>query len=174
MRSSGIVKLAAAGVRAVTMMAAPGSMMAQGTDTVLKPADMQKLLPASVYYKGQSATTQLRNSGGVKFADGFFVLSTLVDTSGYSTSVAGKYQAYFIAEVPIKFGGENLPAGIYGVGFVAESKCVITDVGGHDVLTVTSGDDPGLKRPTPLQVVADPAGAGFRLYSGRRYVSFSR
>ena len=55
MRSSGIVKLAAAGVLAVTMMAAPGSMMAQGTDTVLKPADMQKLLPASVYYKGQSA-----------------------------------------------------------------------------------------------------------------------
>jgi len=38
---------------------------------------------------------------------------------------------------------------------------------------VATGDDAGLKRPTPLQVVADPAG-GFRLYAGRRFVIFSR
>src|ERR1017187_1446395 len=109
MRSNAILKMAAAGVLAVTMMAAPAAMRSQASDTVLKPADMQKLLPASVYYKGQSATTQLRNSGGVKFADGYFVLTTLVDTSGYSTDVQAKYQAYFIAEVPIKLGGANLP-----------------------------------------------------------------
>jgi hypothetical protein len=59
------------------------------------------------------------------------------------------------------------------VGFIADNKFVVTDVGAHDVLTVNSGEDAGLKRPTPLQVMADPAG-GFRLYSGRRYVSFSR
>jgi hypothetical protein len=46
-------------------------------------------------------------------------------------------------------------------------------VGAHDVLSVNSGEDAGLKHPTPLQVVADPAG-GFRLYAGRKYVSFSR
>jgi hypothetical protein len=38
---------------------------------------------------------------------------------------------------------------------------------------VTSANDEGLKRPMPLQVVADPAG-GFRLYAGRKYVIFSR
>jgi hypothetical protein len=173
MRSSAILKLAAAGALAVTTMAAPGRMMAQGSDTVLKPADMQKLLPASVYYRGQSAPTQLRNSGGVKFADGFFVLAALVDTSGYATDVQAKYQAYFVAEVPIKLGGENLAAGVYGAGFVGD-KFLVTDVGAHDVLTVNSGEDAGLKRPMPLQVVADPAGGGFRLYAGRRYVSFSR
>jgi hypothetical protein len=169
-----ISKIAAAVTVAVTMMAAPGTIRAQaGGDTVLKPADLQKLLPASVYYKGQSATTQLRNSGGVKFADGFYVLTTLVDTSGYSTDVQAKYQAYFITEVPIKVGGQDLAAGIYGVGFVAGGKFVVTDVGAHDLLTVASGDDPGMKRPMPLQVVTDPGG-GFRLYAGRRYVSFSR
>jgi hypothetical protein len=173
MASSAILKLAAAGVLAVTMMAAPGRIMAQGGDTVLKPADMEKLLPAKVYYRGQSASTQIRNSGGVKFADGFFVLATLVDTSGYATDVQSKYQAYFIAEVPIKVGGENLTAGIYGVGFVG-GKFVVTDVGAHDVLTVNSGEDAGIKRPMPLQVLADPAGGGFRLYAGRRFVSFSR
>jgi len=154
-------------------MMVPGQLKAQGSDTLLKPADTQKLLPASVYYRGQSAPTQLRNSGGVKFADGSFVLATLVDNSGYASDVQAKYQAYFITEVPLKVGGQNLPAGIYGVGFIADSKMVVTDVGGHDVLTVATGDDAGLKRPTPLQVVADPAG-GFRLYAGRRFVIFSR
>jgi hypothetical protein len=46
-------------------------------------------------------------------------------------------------------------------------------VGAHEVLTVDSGNDAGLKRPTPLQVTADPTG-GYRLYAGRRYVVFSR
>jgi hypothetical protein len=173
-----MVQMAAAGVLAAAMMAAPATIKAQGgagagVDTVLKPADLEKLLPPRVYYRGQSATTQLRNSGGVKFADGFFVLATLVDTSGYSTAVQAKYQAYFITEVPIKLGGENLAAGVYGVGFVGD-KLVVTDVGAHDVLTVNSGEDAGMKRPMPLQIVADPAGGGFRLYALRRYVIFSR
>jgi hypothetical protein len=173
MRNQAILKMAAAGVMAAAMLVAPGSMMAQaGSDTVLKPEDTQKMLPASVYYRGQQAPTELRNSGGVKFADGFYFLTTLVDTSGYSTSVQEKYQAYFITEVPLKVGGENLPAGIYGAGFVGD-KFVLTDVAAHDVLSVNSGEDAGLKHPTPLQVVADPAG-GFRLYAGRKYVSFSR
>jgi hypothetical protein len=173
MRLPAILSFAAAGAMAAVMIAAPVAAIAQGDDTVLKPADMQKLLPASVYYKGQSATTQLRNSGGVKFADGFFVLATMVDTSGYSTDIQAKYQAYFITEVPLKVGGESLPAGIYGVGFVADNKLVVTDVGAHDVLTVKTEDDAGLKRPTPLQVTTDLSG-GFRLYAGRRYVVFSR
>ncbi|MGA2674070.1 MAG: hypothetical protein ABSE99_12670 [Terracidiphilus sp.] len=173
MRFQTILKMAAAGTMAAAMMAVPAQTMAQGSDAVLKPADVQKLLPASVYYKGQSAPTQLRNSGGVKLADGFFVLATLVDNSGYATSVANKYQGYFIAEVPIKLGGENLAAGIYGIGFIGDNKFVVTDVGGHDVLTVNAGEDAGLKRPMPLQVVVDPAG-GFRLYAGRKYVIFSR
>ena len=173
MRRNAFLKLAAAGLMAAAMVAAPLAAMAQGGDTVLKPADTQKLLPASVFYRAQSATTQLRNSGGVKFADGTYVLTTLVDTSGYATDVAAKYQAYFITEVPIKVGGQSLPAGVYGVGFIADHKLVVTDVGAHELLTVASGDDAGLKRPTPLQVLADPAG-GFRLYAGRKYFVFSR
>jgi hypothetical protein len=173
MRNQAILRMAAAGMMAVAMMAAPGAIRAQGSDTVLKPAEIQKLLPASVYYRGQLAPTQLRNSAGVKLADGLYVLATLVDTSGYATGVAAKYQAYFIAEVPLKVGGENLAAGVYGVGFIGDNKFVVTDVGGHDVLTVNAGEDAGLKRPMPLQIVVDPAG-GFRLYAGRKYVIFSR
>jgi hypothetical protein len=158
---------------AAAIMAPLGLIQAQASGTVLKAADAQTLIPASVFYRGQTATTQLRNSGGVKFSDGYYVLAVLVDTSGYSTQVAEKYQAYFITEVPITVSGQNLPAGVYGVGFIANNKFVVTDVGGHEVLTVDFATDNDLKRPVPLQVMSDPGG-GFRLYAGRRYVRFSR
>jgi hypothetical protein len=172
MRLHAVLKTMAAGVVAAAVMAAPVQINAQGRDTILKPADTQKLLPAGVFYRGQSAPTQLRNSGGVKFADGFYVLAALVDTSGYSSDLQSKYQAWFVTEVPIKVGGQSLPTGVYGAGFVGD-KFVVTDVGGHDVLTVNSAEDAALKRPMPLEVLTDPAG-GFRLYAGRKYVSFSR
>jgi hypothetical protein len=146
---------------------------AQGAqDTVLTVAEATKLLPPAVYFKGQSATTQLRNSGGVKFADGFYVLAVMVDTSGYSSDIQQKYQAYLIAEAPIKIEGHTLPAGIYGVGFVADNKFVVLDVGAHDLFSVSSHKDEALKRPMPLKVTGDSG--GFRLYAGRNYVSFAR
>ncbi|HET7104033.1 MAG TPA: hypothetical protein VFI20_08090 [Terracidiphilus sp.] len=166
-------KLAGAGALALSMMASPVPLTAQPGATVLKAAEAQKVLPPAVFYKGQSAPTQLRNSGGVKFADGYYVLATLVDTSGYSSDVASKYQSYFITEVPIKIGGRSLPAGVYGAGFIGGNRFVVTDVGAHDVLSATYATDEVMKRPVPLQVVTDPGG-GFRLYEGRKYVRFSR
>ena len=59
------------------------------------------------------------------------------------------------------------------MGFIADNKFVVTDVGGHDVFTVDNSTDSELKRPMPLQVMAD-AGGGFRLYAGRKYVVFKR
>jgi len=173
MRFQAIMKIAAASALTLAGMASPFGALAQAGDTILKPADTQKLLPSSVYYKGQSAPSQLRNSSGIKFSDGYYVLATMVDTSGYSSDVAAKYQAYFIAEVPLKFGSQNLPAGVYGIGFIGGNKFVVTDVGAHDVFSVTSSTDEAIKRPMPLQIMADPTG-GFRLYAGRKFVKFTR
>ena len=159
------------GLMAVTGLIAR-AQSAPATNQVLTPIETEKLLPAKVWFKGQSATIQVRNSGGVKFSDGYIVLATLVDTSGYSSEIAGKYQAYFIAEVPVTIEGHALPAGIYGVGFLADNKFVVLDVGSHDLLTVTSHNDADLKRPKPLKVAE--AKDGFRLYSGRTYVTFVR
>ncbi len=167
------LKFLACMVLTAGLSAASTNAFAQGSATVLKPADMQKLLPATVFYRGQIATTQQRNSGGIKFADNVYVLASLVDTSGYSTGIAAKYQAYLITEVPLKIGGHSLAAGAYGIGFIAGDKFVVTDLGAHDVLTVSSANDAGLQRPMPLQIVADQS-AGFRLYAGRKYVVLSR
>lgn len=174
MQWQAIGKVGSAAALALLMMAAPVAIVAQpGGDTVLKSADVQKQIPATVFYDGQQANTQLRNAGGVKFADGHSVLAVLVDNGGYSTGVAAKYQAYFVAEDPIQIGGQSLPAGVYGVGFIAGNKFVVTDVGAHDVLSVGSSADTEMKRPTPLRFETDPAG-GFRLYCGRNYVTFTK
>jgi hypothetical protein len=163
----------AAGFLAAVVAVSSMTAFAQGGAIILKPADMGKLIPQTVFYRGQSATTQVRNSGGIKFADGYMVLTTLVDTSGYSTGVAAKYQAYFITEVPIKVGGKSLATGAYGIGFIAGDKFVVTDLGAHEVFTVATATDSDLKRPVPLQIVS-AAGGGFRLYAGRKYVVLTR
>ncbi len=82
-------------------------------EAILHPAESAKLLPGAVFFRGQSATTQARNSGGVRFADGFYVLTTIVDNSGYSTGIQEKYQAYFITEVPLDIDGHHLIPGAY-------------------------------------------------------------
>lgn len=147
----------------------PGT--AQSGDTVLGAAEAGKMLPEKVYFKGQSATTQLRNSGGVKFADGQYLLAVVVDTSGYSSDVAQRYQAYLIAERPIDVEGHKLVAGIYGVGFVG-GQFVVMDVGAHDLFSVGAHHDEAIKRPMPLKIIED--GGKFRLYEGRNYIGFSK
>lgn len=171
LRSLGV--MSALMVLALAAAVTPATVTAQGGNTILKPADTQKLLPSGVYYKGQSAPTQLRNSGGVKFTNGSYVLATLVDNSGYSSDVATKYQAYFITEVPLTIEGKKLPAGVYGVGFIGSNQFVVTDVGGHDVLSVSAATDQAMKRPMPLEFTTGPTG-GFRLYVGRKYVQFNK
>jgi len=171
MLRNAIWRTAAAAALASLLVVVPAKSVAQPAGTVLKPAETEKLLPDKVYYKGQAASTQIRNSGGIKFADGFYVLSTLVDTSGYASDVQAKYQAYFITEVPIKIGGHDLAAGIYGVGFVGD-KLIVTDVGAHDLFSVPSTTDSAMKRPMPLQMVE--TNGEFRLYALRHYVTIAR
>jgi hypothetical protein len=141
---------------------------------VLQAADVgDKLFPDKVFFRGQSATVQERNSAGVRYSDGFLVLAALVDSSGYSSGLKEKYQGFLINEVPIHIGGQTLKPGQYGFGFVEGNKFVIMDVAANDVLQATSTKDAELKRPVPLQIIAGEAGK-YRLYKGRDYLEFSR
>jgi hypothetical protein len=142
---------------------------------VLKPADIgDKLLPDKVFFRGQVATAQARNSAGVRFSDGLLVLAALVDSSGYSSGLKEKYQGYLINEAPLEIGGQTLKPGSYGFGFTEGNKFVVMDVGAHDVLQTSSTKDTEMKRPVPLQVVAGAKAGDYRLYKGRDYVEFHR
>ncbi|MCU1250177.1 MAG: hypothetical protein JWQ49_3206 [Edaphobacter sp.] len=141
---------------------------------VLTAPEAAKLLPATVFFRGQSAPIQARNSGGVQFAKDAFLLASLVDTAGYSSSVQEKYQAYLITEVAIDIAGHRLEPGAYGCGFLAGKDFVVMDIGGHDLFLVRSSKDANLRRPTPLQVLPSPGGGGYRLYVGRDFVNFAQ
>lgn len=154
----------------------PGSGTSSGgTETVLKAPEIasSNLFPDRVFYGGKTASAQLRNTGGVHFGDGLYFLAGLVDTAGYSTAVAEKYQAYLLTEVPLDFAGQQLKAGAYGAGFVG-GNFVVTDLGAHDVFQVASKRDAEMKRPVPLQVVAGSHAGVYRLYHGRDFVEFQR
>jgi hypothetical protein len=143
-------------------------------DTVLKAADTTKLFPDHVFFRGQSASVQLRNSGGVHFADDFYVLASLVDSSGYSSGIKEKYQGYLLNEVTLEIGGQTLKPGAYGFGFLPGGKFVVMDLGANDVLQGSSQHDADMKRPVPLQVVASSTEGTYRLYVGRDYLEFRR
>lgn len=138
----------------------------------LTASEAAKFLPSTVFFRGQSAPIQARNSSGVQFNKDALLLVTLVDTAGYSSSVQEKYQAYLITEASIDIEGHRLPPGAYGCGFVAGNTFVVMDIGGHDLFSTHSTKDATLHRPTPLQVLPAPNGTGYRLYVGRDYVVF--
>jgi hypothetical protein len=146
-----------------------------GQDGVLKAADISpKLFPEHVFFRGQVAPAQLRNTGGVHFADDLYVLAGLVDNSGYSTAIKEKYQAYLLSEVNLEFGGQTLKPGAYGFGFLAGSKFVLMDLAANNLIEAGGQRDAEMKRPVPLQVVASSTAGSYRLYVGRDFIEFRR
>lgn len=143
--------------------------------TILKASDITpQMFPARVFYAGKTAPTETRNTGGVRLSNGAYFLAGLVDSSGYSTAVKSKYQAYLLNEVALRFGdkGEHeLQPGAYGAGFVSGSF-VVTDLGAHELFRVGAHRDEQMKRPIPLQVLAGSSAGTYRLYRGRDYVEF--
>jgi hypothetical protein len=145
----------------------------EGKEATLKASEITgKLFPDQVFFRGQVAPVQMRNTGGIRFADDVYVLGGLVDSSGYSSDIRQKYQGYLITEVALEIGGQKLPAGSYGFGFVTGDKFVVMDLGAHDLLQASSTKDTEMKRPIPLQIV--DAEGKYRLYAGRDYVEVSR
>ena len=155
------------------MWATPAMVLAQSAQSpkVLNRDEASKILPPSVFFRGQSAAIQGRNSAGLRLADDKLVLVALVDTSGYASSVQQKYQAYLLTEVPLRIGDQTLKPGAYGFGFLEDGKMVVMDIGGNDLLHATTTRDEKLARPTPLQIISEAGQV--RLYLGRSYVPIS-
>ena len=157
---------------AAALLSLPLALSAQ-TPAILHAPEAQKLLPDSVYYAGKSASTQLRNSAGIRYAGNHYVLAVLVDTSGYSSTVQEKYQGYLLTEVSLSIGGHTLAPGAYGVGFVADHFGVM-DIGNHDLLQAPAVHDARMQRPVPLQILPGSAAGTYRLCFGRNCVDFQR
>ena len=150
------------------------SSSSAGQDTVLKAVDITpKLFPEHVFFRGQVAVAQLRNTGGVHFVDDFYVLAGLVDSSGYSTGIREKYQGYLLTEVNLEIGGQSLKPGAYGFGFMG-GKFILMDLGANNLIEAAGQRDAEMRRPVPLQVLASSSAGSYRLYVGRDYIEFRR
>ena len=152
----------------LALFAIAGSVAAQDSPTILTGTELTRVVPTGFYFQGLSAPTQMRNSAAARFGRDRYVISGLVDTSGYSTDVRAKYVGFLITDSAITLNGESLPAGAYGFGFATEGKLTVMDLGGKDVLSVAVTNDKTLRRPRPLMMTSDPAGV--RLYNGKDYV----
>src|SRR5918996_2100635 len=152
----------------VALLVAAGSVVAQQGATILTGADLTRVVPTGFYFQGLSAPTQMRNSAAVRFGADRYVISGLVDTSGYSADVRAKYVGFLITDSAITLNGETLSPGAYGFGFATEGKMTVMDLAGKDLLSVSVTNDKELRRPRPLMMAADPGGV--RLYNGRNYV----
>ena len=173
LHSALLLTIAVLPLQAAPQAIAPSTTSASAS-TVLTAAEAGKLLPSSVFFHGQSAPVQTRNSAGVRLAKDSYVLAALVDNSGYSSQVQQKYQAYLITEEPIGLGGHHLAPGAYGFGFIAGDLFLVMDIGGHDLFSIPSTKDESLHRPTPLQILSAPEGNHhYRLYAGRNFIEFA-
>jgi hypothetical protein len=157
------------GVVCVRLMRA--QTMAAAQTKILMPEDVSKIMPSSVFFRGQSATVQLRNTFGLRFPDDALVLAGLVDSSGYSSGIKQKYQGYLLSEVPLNIEGKTLSAGAYGFGFLANDVFLVMDLGGHDVLRAAVQTDAAMSRPRPLAMEAGKQAGSYRLYEGRKFIS---
>jgi len=152
----------------IALFIAAGVVVAQGGATILTGADLTRVVPTGFYFQGLSAPTQMRNSAAARFGTDRYVISGLVDTSGYSADVRAKYVGFLITDSAITLSGESLPPGAYGFGFATEGKMTVMDLAGKDLLSVPVTNDKDLRRPRPLMMSADPGGV--RLYAGKDYV----
>jgi len=153
------------------LLALPVLAIAQSSGTILNAPEASKLLPDAVFFAGKSATTQLRNSAGIRLAD-HYVLAVLVDTSGYSSTVQQKYQGYLLTEVPLSIGDHALAPGAYGVGFLG-GHFLVMDIGSHTLVQAAAAHDTQMQHPMPLRILSGSSSEPYRLCFGRDCVDFA-
>lgn len=149
----------------------PAFVIAQDSATVLAGAELTRVVPPGFYFQGLSAPTQMRNSAAARLGVKRYVISGLVDTSGYAADVRAKYEGFFITDSPITINGSELSTGAYAFGFGDNGKMQILDLAGHQILSVSTTNDSALKRPRPLMMTK--AVDGIRFYYGKDFVTIA-
>jgi hypothetical protein len=146
-------------------------VVAQSSYEVLTGDALKRVIPTSFYFAGQSAETQIRNAAAAQIGKERFVVAGLVDTSGYSTEIQGKYEGFLITDSPVRIGGKLLNTGAYGFGF-SKAALNIFDLGSKQILSVKLLEDAGMTRPRPLMMTGEAK--GIRLYKGKTYALITR
>lgn len=143
-------------------------------EAILSPSALSRMMPQTIFYDGEQFPVESRNSEGISFADGKYLLTALLDDSGHASDVNYEQLACLVTEVPIQINGHRLPPGVYGVKLDSHSRFVMTDIGARRVFIADSGHDMDLRRPRPLQILSEKPKGQYRFYIERNFVSITR
>ena len=152
----------------ISIFSLTATAQTQTKPAVLTGDSLKKIVPTSFYFAGQSAETQMRNTAAAIIGKDRHIIAGLVDTSGYSTEISGKYEGFFITDSPVKIGDKELETGAYGFGFSKDGNVNIFDLSSKQILSVSTVNDAEMKRPRPLMMASDEK--GIRFYKGKAYV----
>src|SRR5271166_2062807 len=111
---------------------------ASSAEVILHSNETRTLLPDTLTYRGEGLLLEPRNSGGIRFSDGRYLLTAVVDTSGHATGAREGFQAYLKTEVPLDIHGHKVSPGTYGVSLDDRHRFVVTDLSGGPIFVVDS------------------------------------
>jgi hypothetical protein len=149
----------------------PWSLLAANEAVILSESELPRVVPIGFYFEGQSAATQMRNAAAVRFGPKRYVVTALVDTSGYASDVRAKCEGFLITDSVILIGGKELGIGSWVIGLTKEGMLNIFDLSGAKIMGLKTTRDTALKTPKPVNILK--AADGVRLYRGRDYVLIS-
>jgi len=151
------------------------ALQAQGSLELVAGKAFDQALPKDFYLEGNAIPTERRNAAMLKTPSGARLLLALLDTSGYSSQVQGKYLGMVITEGPISICGKALAVGSYGFGLKKPpgesdepAEFFLYNQAGDKVAQCPASKDLVLEHPRPLEVF--PKGAATRWYLGRNIV----
>jgi hypothetical protein len=150
------------------VMLFPMLLLAANEAVVLNENELPKVVPIGFYFEGQSAATQMRNAAAVRFGTKRYVVTALVDTSGYASDIRAKCEGFLITDSAIVVGGKPLGIGSWVIGLTKEGMLNVFDLSGAKILSLKTTRDTALKTPKPVNIVK--GSDGVRLYRGRDYV----
>jgi hypothetical protein len=133
-------------------------------------------LPKDFYLEGNAIPTAKRNAVMVHTPSGARAIFSLLDTSGYASSIIEKYVGMIITEGELSVCGNKLGVGSYGFGWAPSppetdqaGKFLLYDQAGAKLAECESPRDAKLAHPQELRLVVGTDGTA-RLYHRRNSV----
>ena len=152
-----------------------GSVRGQSAFDVVTGKAFDSAMPKDFYLEGNAFPVEKRNAVLIKTPAGARVLFALLDTSGYSSQVQGKYVGMLISEGGLSVGGAKVEVGSFGFGLErplaphdADGKVFLYNQAGEKLGECIAKKDAHLNSPRPLQVILSEGTA--RLYLGRYWL----
>ena len=70
----------------------PSSFTRASQEVILPAAAADKFLPETVFFRGEQMPVESRNSEGILFPDGMYLLTALLDSSGHASDAQQAHQ----------------------------------------------------------------------------------